>query len=144
MRIVLIIASVLLAAFPALAQLSTSVIRGHVADPTGAAVLGAQINLVNTQTAVERQVLTNADGDYEIPDLQHGTYRLTINRPGFKAFTADNIVLETTQIRRIDAALELGSVGAEVTVQANAAVIETDSAKIRAASPSSDSRKHRG
>ena len=131
MRIALTVASILLASIQASAQLSTSIVRGHVSDPTGAAVVGAQIKLVNTQTAVARDVVTNTDGDFEIPDLQHGTYRLTVTQPGFKNFVAGNIVLETSQIRRIDAALELGSVGSEVTVQANAAVIDTDSAKIQ-------------
>src|SRR5262245_34595405 len=131
MRTALTIASILLATFRAPAQLSTSIIRGHVSDPTGAAVVAAQIKLVNTQTAVERDVVTNTDGDFEIPDLQHGTYRLTVTQPGFKNFIAGNIVLETSQIRRIDAALELGSVGTEVSVQANSAVIDTDSAKIQ-------------
>jgi Carboxypeptidase regulatory-like domain len=67
MRIALATASILLAALQAPAQLSTSIIRGHVSDPAGAALLGAQIKLVNTQTAVERDVVTNSDGDFEIP-----------------------------------------------------------------------------
>lgn len=113
------------------AQLTTSTIRGHVSDPSGAAVTGAQVKIVNTGTSVERTVPTNSDGDYEVPDLQRGTYRVTVTMAGFKAFVADNLVLETSQIRRLDAALEIGAVGTEVTVQANAAVIETDSAKIQ-------------
>lgn len=114
------------------AQLSTSTIRGHVADPTGAAVPAASIQLVNTETNVTRTVATNTEGDYEIPDLRLGTYKLTIASTGFKNFIATSIVLEASQIRRIDATLEVGSVGSEVTVQANAAVIDTDSAKIQA------------
>jgi outer membrane receptor protein involved in Fe transport len=115
----------------ALAQLTTSTIRGHVSDPTGAAVVGAAVKLVNTETAVERTVPTNSDGDYEMPDLLRGTYRLTVSMAGFRNFVADNIVLEASQIRRIDTSLELGAVGTEVTVQANAAVIDTDSAKVQ-------------
>lgn len=118
-------------ALTAVAQLSTSTIRGHVGDPSGAVVAGAAIKVLNTQTAVERDVISNGAGDFEIPDLQRGSYRLSISQSGFKNFVAGNILLETSQIRRIDATLELGSVGTEVTVQANAAVIETDSAKIQ-------------
>jgi len=115
----------------AFAQLSTSTIRGHVADPSGAAVPGAPVRVVNTQTAVERTVATNAEGDYEVPDLQRGSYRITISQTGFKNFIADNVILETSQIRRVDVTLELGSVGSEITVQANSAVIQTDSSKIQ-------------
>jgi outer membrane receptor protein involved in Fe transport len=122
---------ILLLPLLAAAQLTTSVIRGHVSDSSGAAIVGAQLKIVNTQTNVERSTTTNNDGDYEAPDLQRGTYRLALTQPGFKMFVADNIVLESSQIRRIDATLEIGSVGTEVNVQANAAVIETDSAKIQ-------------
>lgn len=121
----------LVASIAVWAQLSTSTVRGHVSDPTGAAVAGAAIKLVNTQTSIERSVVTNGDGDYEIPDVQRGAYRLTVAQASFKNFVANNIVVETSTIRRIDATLELGSVGTEVTVQANAAVIDTDSAKIQ-------------
>ncbi len=131
MKVVPTIALLPLAVGIAAAQLSTSTIRGHVNDPTGAAVAGAPVKVVNTQTAVERSVATNDEGDYEVPDLQRGSYRITVTQAGFKNFIADNVVLETSQIRRIDATLELGSVGSEVTVQANAAVIQTDSSKIQ-------------
>ena len=132
MRLISSISVVLLLALHATAQLTTSVIRGHVSDSSGAAVTRAQVKIVNTQTNVERSINTNNDGDYEAPDLQRGTYRLAVTQPGFKVFVADNIVLESSQIRRIDATLEIGSVGTEVNVQANAAVIETDSSKIQA------------
>jgi hypothetical protein len=126
-----LLALLLAVAFPAAAQLSTSTIRGHVADPSGAAIVGSSIKLINIETAVERDVATNNDGDFEIPDLQRGRYRMTVSHPGFRNFVAENIVLETSTIRRVDATLELGSVGTEVMVQANAAVIDTDSAKIQ-------------
>jgi hypothetical protein len=131
LRLVSAICVVLLLPYFAAAQLTTSVIRGHVSDSSGAVIVGAQLKIVNTQTNVERILTTNSDGDFEAPDLQRGAYRLSVTQPGFKTFVADNIVLESSQIRRIDAVLEIGSVGSEVNVQANAAVIDTDSAKIQ-------------
>ena len=111
MRLVSAIGIILLLPLLAVAQLTTSVIRGHVSDSSGAAVVGAQLKIVNTQTNVERSIATNSDGDFEAPDLQRGTYRLSVTQPGFKMYVADNIVLESSQIRRIDATLEVGSVG---------------------------------
>jgi hypothetical protein len=57
---------------------------------------------------------------------------LTAQAPGFKTWVADQIVLGTSEIRRINPSFEVGAVGTEVTVQAGAAVIQTDSAKIQA------------
>jgi len=113
------------------AQLTVSTIRGTAKDPTGAVVAGAEITIVNLGTNLQRVVVTNENGDFEVPDLQRGTYRLTTSHAGFKNWVADNIILEANQIRRIDVALELGTVGAEVTVRADAAVISTESAKIQ-------------
>ncbi|MFB3828230.1 MAG: TonB-dependent receptor domain-containing protein [Bryobacteraceae bacterium] len=113
------------------AQLTVSTVRGSAVDPSGAAVVGAKITLVNTQTGVERPVQTNEAGEYEIADLQRGTYRLTASKEGFKSFVAENIILETSQIRRVNVTFELGAVGAEVTVRADAAVIATDTSKLQ-------------
>jgi hypothetical protein len=126
------ILGVLLLGSPASAQLIVSTIRGSVSDPTGTAVTGANIKLVNAGTGIQREGISNDQGDYEIPDLPSGNYRVTVTRPGFKVFNVDNVILESTQIRRIDVKLELGAVTSEVTVRADAAVITTDSAKLQA------------
>jgi len=116
---------------PALAQTDLSTIRGNVNDTTGAAIAGAKVNLTNVQTGLERQAVTSVTGTFEFPDLKRGTYKLQVSSPGFKSFIADNIILESNQIRRVDAALEVGQIESEIRVSANAAVIETDSAKIQ-------------
>lgn len=113
------------------AQTDLSTVRGTVRDSTGGVIANAKVALVNTLTGLQRESLTNTNGDFEFPDLQRGTYRLTAGSAGFKNFVADNIILESNQIRRIDATLEVGQVESEVRVSANAAVIETDSAKIQ-------------
>src|SRR5262245_23015290 len=95
-----------------LAQLTMSTIRGSVVDPSGAVVSTAKITITNLGTNISRETVANESGDYEIPDLPRGTYRLTASAPGFKSFVAENIILETNQIRRIDVAFELGSLGA--------------------------------
>ena len=125
-------AAVLAFCSPLFGQLTLSTIRGTATDPTGAVVTNTNIELLHLETNAKRQVLTNESGDFEIPDLQQGTYRLTARAPGFKTWVADQIILETSQIRRINPAFEVGAVGTEVTVQAGAAVIQTDTAKIQA------------
>jgi hypothetical protein len=112
-------------------QFTLSTIRGVATDATGAVVAGADVTLTNLETNARRQVKTNGAGDYEIPDLQRGTYRLSAVAPGFKTFVADDIILEGSQVRRVNITLEVGSVGTEVTVTAGAAVIQTDSAKLQ-------------
>ena len=113
------------------AQTVTSTLRGTAFDVTGAVVPDAGVTVVNQGTGLRREVATNANGDYEVIDLTRGTYRLTAELAGFKTFVADNIILESSQVRRIDITLEVGAVEAEVTVTADAAVIQTETAKIQ-------------
>lgn len=113
------------------AQTVTSTLRGTAFDATGAVVPDATVTVVNQDTGLRREVKTNANGDYEVIDLTRGTYQLTAGLAGFKTFVADNVLIESSQIRRIDITLEVGAVDAEVTVTADAAVIQTESAKIQ-------------
>jgi hypothetical protein len=114
-----------------LGQLTLSTVRGVATDSTGAVVAGAGITLTNLETNAKREVKTNGEGDFEIPDLQRGTYRLTAGAAGFKTVVVDDILLEGSQIRRVNIALEVGAVGTEVKVTAGAALIQTDSAKLQ-------------
>ena len=112
-------------------QVIVSTIRGSIADPSGAAVTNVDVAVVNIATNIRRSVVTNDNGDFEIPDLPAGAYRLTATHPGFKTFVADNIILESNQTRRIDVAFELGGANTEVTVRADAALINTETAKVQ-------------
>jgi Carboxypeptidase regulatory-like domain/TonB dependent receptor-like, beta-barrel len=115
----------------AFGQLTVSTLRGTATDPAGALVPNAHVTATNQETNLTRTVNTNENGDYEIVDLPRGSYRLTVTHPGFKTFIAENVVLESSQVRRIDVALEIGTAGTEVTVQADAAVIATETGKIQ-------------
>ena len=111
-------------------QTDLSTIRGAANDPSGAAVPNAKITLTAVETNVSRDAVTTSDGVYEIPYLTPGTYRLTAVGSGFKTFVAENILVTSRQTRRIDINFELGSIGSEVTVKANAAVIATEGSQV--------------
>jgi hypothetical protein len=121
----------LLCAGAALGQSLLSTIRGTVADPTGAMVAGAKITVTDVKTGVVlRTVASDAAGNYEVPDVVTGVYRITVESAGFKTFVADKIVVEGSQIRRVDIRLELGQIAEQVTVEAGVSPITTDSAQI--------------
>ena len=69
---------------PLAAQLGTATISGVVTDTTGAAVAGASITAVNTETGFRRQTVSNPIGQYNVPSLTPGQYDLTIEFQGFK------------------------------------------------------------
>ncbi len=130
-RILLPLAAVMLGAIGS-AQTDFSTIRGVATDPSGAAVPAAKIEITSISTGISRDTATTSGGEYEIPYLLPGTYRLTATGPGFKKFVADNLVLSSRETRRLDLAFELGDVGSTVQVSANAAVIETEGSQVAA------------
>ncbi len=112
------------------AQTDLSTIRGTASDQSGAAVPSAKIVVTDVATNISRETVTTSDGVYEIPYLTPGTYRLTATGSGFKTFVAENLRLTSRETRRIDVVFELGAVTSEVTVSANAAVINTEGSQI--------------
>src|SRR5213594_1573310 len=113
------------------AQSDKSTIRGTVTDPSKAVVPGVEITLTEVETNVAvRTVLSDANGNFEMPDLKPGLYRLKADLAGFKSFLADAVRLDGVQTRRIDVTLEVGTTAETVTVEAGAAVITTDTGTI--------------
>jgi hypothetical protein len=120
-----------LAASPGFAQVVNATLRGTVRDASGASIVGAKVTLSEPATGqVVRQAVSSASGDFEFDELQPGTYVLQCGSPGFKAFKAENILLDPGQTRRVDPALAIGETASEVVVSAGAAVINTESATI--------------
>ena len=101
---------------PSAAPETLSTLRGGATDASGAVAPGVAITVEDISTnIVARKVTTDSQGNYEIPGLKEGTYRLTAALTGFKNFVANDIILSANQVRRIDIRLEVGSAGAEVT-----------------------------
>lgn len=123
--------ALLLSAATAFAQTDLATVRGSVSDQTGAVVAKAKVLLTNTATNTSREAETNENGDFEIPYVVQGPYKLTVTAAGFKNFIASDILLRARESRRLDAKLEIGAVGTEITVEAGgAAVIATEGAQI--------------
>jgi hypothetical protein len=74
------------------------------------------------------KTLTNAEGDYTVPYLSPGSYRITLEAKGFKTLIRDNIVIRTGETPRVDIAMELGAVTEAVEVSAVSPLLGTDTA----------------
>jgi hypothetical protein len=66
------------------AQATLSTLRGTATDPSGAVIPGMEIVLTDKATNGTRTVPTDDAGNFEIPNLKFGTYRLEATLPGFK------------------------------------------------------------
>jgi hypothetical protein len=107
------------------AQVSLSQIQGTVLDASGAAIPGATVKATNTATAVSRTTVTGAEGTYVLPDLPVGPYRLDVTKEGFATAAQTGIVLQVATNPTVNISLKVGNVSEQVSVEANAALVET-------------------
>jgi hypothetical protein len=114
------------------AQVLYGSIVGNVKDNQDAVVGSATVKITNKQTNQTRETLTNAEGSFNFSTVQTGTYDLTVSRQGFKTFTRTNLEVTLNSITRSDVSLELGQVSETVSVTAEASVLQTDRAEVRA------------
>ncbi len=106
---------------------STSQISGTVQDPSGAALPGAQVRFLQTDTGQVRNVTTGPDGSYLVTSLPIGPYRMEVSKEGFTSHVETGIVLNVNTNPVINATLKVGKVSETVTVEAASATVETHS-----------------
>ncbi len=113
------------------AQTDRAVLRGVVKDSSGAAVPTSHITVTEIQTNIQaRTLVSDANGNYEVPDLKPTVYSVKADAPGFRTFIAKDVLLEAGQVRRVDITLEVGAATESITVEAGAAVIQTETGSI--------------
>ncbi|MFO0363488.1 MAG: TonB-dependent receptor domain-containing protein, partial [Acidobacteriota bacterium] len=100
----------------------------RVLDGSGALISGATVKAVNAGTNETSTVTTDSSGVYSIPFLRPGQYTVTATQAGFKTAVRSNITLAISQVAGIDITMEVGQLTDSITVEANAAVLETQTA----------------
>ena len=113
------------------AQTVNATLRGTVTDTTGSVMAAAHVQLLEPATGqVVRESDSQANGNYEFDEIKPGSYKVRVTASGFRTYEANMVVLDSGQVRRVDAVLATGEVSDTVTVTEGAAVINTESATI--------------
>lgn len=113
------------------AQTATSgQITGSVLDQSGAAVPDATVTVTQAETGNKRTVMTSADGNYTIPNLAIGMYRLSVSKGGFKESVVSNVVINVANVTRQNISLEIGQVSEVVQVTADVVQVQTESGTV--------------
>jgi Carboxypeptidase regulatory-like domain len=120
----------LLLSSPIFGQDYRSRIQGSVTDPSDAAIVGAQVTLLNTQTGVSVVQNTNVAGHYLFDLVEPGTYTITVESVGFSKFVQEQLSVSSRADVTVDARLQVGEVSETVTVTAEAATLQFNNAKL--------------
>jgi len=120
-------ALLLLWAGQAFGQGTTSRVTGTVTDATGAVVAGATVTLTNEATSISFTTQTSSAGAYAFDLIPAGTYKVSVEKQGFKTYVSSGNVVQINQPATVNVAMEIGDVSALVTVEAAAEAVQTSS-----------------
>lgn len=124
------IALLLLSATPALAQ-QTGTIHGRVTSADGEGLPGVAIAATSSVLPQARQVVSGADGDYQLPLLPPGTYEVSFALEGM-ATVKKSVRVALQQTATVDASLSIDAVSEEIVVVGTSSLVNTSSAELNA------------
>src|SRR5262245_56327642 len=102
------------------AQTTRGSILGIVTDPAGAVISEATVTLTQIETGFTRKVLTNTDGNYIVPSLLPGKYRIQAEKAGFQTKVINDIELNVEARVQVDISLAIRSTEEKIEITSEA------------------------
>jgi hypothetical protein len=131
-QVALLTVSCALAASLAQAQRLDGSLRVTVTDKSGATVEDARVTVTNEATNVSTTATASSAGTYVFPNLLVGSYRVTVEKTGFKKAISAGVGVESNQVKEAMVTLEVGEVSSVVEVEAGAELVKTESSTLDA------------
>ena len=106
---------------------TTSAIVGTIADPSGAALPGAMVTIVSTDTGSKRSATSDNAGRFSFPQLKPGSYSIRVEAEGFELQSNPNVFSGLGQRQTVNFTLKLAAAKGEVTITSEAALVNPES-----------------
>src|SRR5215831_2969821 len=110
------------------AQYTTASLGGAVRDSSGAVIADAHLTARNTETGFAQTVSSDSTGSFLFSRLPVGSYELRVEKTGFSAYVQSGIQLTVDRMATQNVTLQVGAVSEQVTVAAEAELIQTRTA----------------
>src|SRR5437899_5702824 len=120
----------LLLVFSSVAQLQNGQFTGVVTDPSGAAIPNAKVTVINPSTNLSVSAVTNQSGVFTVKELPPANYKISVEAPGFKSASNNNVTLNAGTIAHVDFKMQLGEAKEVVEVTGEAAAVNTEDSKL--------------
>src|SRR6266436_6232885 len=121
---------VLSAVIPLCGQSTNASLTGRITDPSKAVIADARVTVINTSTRVHYEGVTNETGSYYVTNLPPGTYRIEVEKLGFKAVITSDVILHVQDALEVNFEMVLGSASESVTVQGGRPQLDTESSTV--------------
>lgn len=130
MRIEFLVAATFVLASVGFSQSDRGAITGTTTDPSGAVVAHVVIEATHVDTGAVYKAESTATGNYTLAELPAGVYQLVATGPGFKKYVRQGLTVQVAQTLRIEVELEIGAPAESITVQADAALLKTETGEL--------------
>jgi hypothetical protein len=120
----------LLSPSPICAQEYRGTITGIVSDSTGALIPNASIIVTELSTGSLHKTISNNSGEYNVPFLLPGTYRIEAQADGFTNIIRNNVVIQAGDHPTINLSLAITGASQTVEVSADAPLIDQSNASV--------------
>jgi hypothetical protein len=100
-------------------------LAGTVRDSSGARIPAAKITIRSSDSSVERQTASDANGEFRFDNLMPGSYTVIVNAPGFAQAHASVSVI-VSSVQQLTVKMKPAALSQSVSVQAEASSITTE------------------
>jgi hypothetical protein len=115
---------------PAHGQQVTAAITGVVTDPSGAAIVAANVTATDVERGNSFVAKSNNSGSYDFPRIPIGTYKLKVEATGFQSVSHSAFTLVLNQTARIDVQMTVGQVSEVVEVTTSEPLLQQDTTQV--------------
>ena len=115
---------------PALAQRTSGVIHGTVADASGGVIPGVTVTLRGVAVQGAPISVTTEAGTYRFPSVPPGTYALEFTLGGFETLRREGIAISAADALEVNVVMRVSAVTETVTVSGASPVVDTSTAQL--------------
>jgi len=112
------------------AQSTNASLSGHIIDPSKALIVGARVTVISAGTNLRYEARSNGSGEYYLPNLPPGRFRVQVEKPGFKKLIKPDVVLHVQDALEINFALPIGPASESITVEGGAPLLDISGATV--------------
>ncbi len=112
------------------AQSTNASLTGQITDQTNALIVDARVTAISAGTNLVYQTTSNSLGQYYLTNLPPDSYRIEIEKAGFKKLVKTNVILHIQDAIKIDFELTLGDISETVNVETGASPVNIESGTV--------------